>query len=272
MRPVPHEASDFLRRHEGCVLRVYDDLRPRAILREGDEIVGTLTAGYGHTGRELKIGLEVTQAMAEAWLLADLGVAAERLWTKIGAVVEDLTEFQYAALLSFVFNLGIGDPAKPEWTIWKRLRARQFDQVPGELMKFVNARGKKLQGLVNRRAAEVALWSTFEPGSEPDNPPSSVTRLVATPPTPAEPTAAKKNPAIWAVIASPFLAAFNTVKGWILDLIGWVTPDQVHTLTGAISPFADKSALVANAVSGLAVVSAVVAAVLVVRKHNEARR
>jgi lysozyme len=271
MRPTPQQAVDFLRRHEGCVLKVYDDLRPRAVLAPGDKVVGTLTGGYGHTGPDVHIGLTVTQEMAEAWLRQDLGIAAERLWRRIGAVVDELTPNQYAALLSFVFNLGV-DGAMAKATIWKRLNARQFDQVPGEMMKFVNAKGQKVQGLVNRRAAEVVLWSTAEPGSTAENLPSSVTRSLVTPPTPADPTPAKKSPAVWAVIASPFIAAFNIVKGWILELIGWLTPDQVHSVSSAISPFADKSDLVANAVSGLALVSAVVAAVLVMKKHNEARR
>lgn len=271
MRPVPQEAITFLRAHEGCVLRVYDDLRPKAVLKRGDPIAGTLTAGYGHTGPELIIGMPVVQADADAWLKKDLGVAAERLWRRIGVVVEDLTTFQYAAMLSFVFNLGV-DGTMAKATIWKRLRARQFDQVPGEMMKFVNAGGKKLQGLVNRRAAEVVLWSTAEPGSTSESLPSSITRSLMTPPTPAEPTSAKKNPAIWAVVASPFIAAFNWIKDMGGQLIGWLTPDQVHSVSSAISPFADKSDLVANAVSGLALVSAIVAAVLVMKKHNEARR
>ena len=37
--------------------------------------------------------------------------------------------------------------------------AESHDAVPGELMKWVNAGGKKVQGLVNRRAAEAGLWA-----------------------------------------------------------------------------------------------------------------
>lgn len=59
------------------------------------------------------------------------------------------------------------------------VRARQFDQVPGELIKFVNAGGKKLQGLVNRRTDEIRVWSTDEPGSEDVSFTSGAMRLTA---------------------------------------------------------------------------------------------
>lgn len=275
MRPIPYQASEFLKKHEGGVMRVYDDLQPRKMLKPGDEVLGTLTGGYGHTGPELHIGMTVTQAMAEGWLLDDLGIAAERLWRRIGPVVEDLTDNQYAALLSFVFNLGV-DGNMATATIWRRLRARQFDQVPGEMMRFVRAGGKKLQGLVNRRAAEVALFTSFEPGIEHHTPPSSAVRLMDTPPVPADPVEPKKSATVWAAISAPFLAAFAAVHDWIFGFIlavkDWITPDTVNHGIAAITPYADKSPWVANALQGLAVFGAALAAVLVLRKKNEARR
>lgn len=272
MRPIPQIADDFLKKHEALLLRVYDDANPRVMLKAGVEPSGTLTAGYGHTGPELHAGMIVTQAAADHWLDLDINIAATRLQGQIGAIVDELTEHQYAALLSFVFNLG----AKPEWTIWKRLKARQFDQVPLEMMKFVNAGGKKLQGLVNRRAAEVAMWSTFEPGSLHETPPSSVTRIMETPPTPSDPIPAKKSATIWATITAPFLAAFAYLHDWIIGAFlavkDWITPDTVNHGIAAITPYADKSPWVANALQGLAVAGAALAAILVLRKKTEGRR
>jgi len=207
MRAVPERALEFLKGHEGLVLRVYDDARPRAVLRPGAEPDGTFTAGYGHTGPEVHPGLTVTREQAEAWLRRDAEQAAARLAARIGGVVDELTEHQYAALISFVFNLG----ARPDWTIWKRLRARQFDQVPLEMMRFVNAGGKKLQGLVKRRAAEVALWSTAEPGSVDASPPSSATRTGDTPPTPADPVPAAKSGTVLTAITSAAAAISESV-------------------------------------------------------------
>lgn len=189
MRPIPHAILvPFLKREEADVLRVYDDARPKKILKIGDAVDGTLTAGVGHTDSSLRIGMAVTASMSSGWLRSDLvykaGLPLER---KIGKVAEALTDHQYAALLSFVFNLGTGDPKKPEWTIWKRLRAGQLDQVPGEMIKFVNWDGKRSSGLVNRRTAEIQLWHTGDPMTADVAPPSSVTRVTPTPPTPAAP-------------------------------------------------------------------------------------
>lgn len=183
-RRIPDCLPPFLKKAERPVMRVYDDAQPKLILKPGSKVLGTLTAGIGHTGADVVIGLKVTQAMVDRWLDIDMVTAALRLANVVtGDVIDSLTDNQYAALLSFVFNLG----ANPGWTIWKLLNAREYDQVPAQIARFVNAGGKKLEGLVNRRNAEIALWSTAEPGSTTVTPPSSVTRTAETPPAPSPP-------------------------------------------------------------------------------------
>jgi lysozyme len=265
MRTIPQEAVDFIKAKE--------QLRLTAYLDSG----GVWTVGWGHTGLEVKRGFTLSQAGAEQALQLDLETARRRLYARVKPeVIDELTDHQYGALLSFVLNLG----ANPDWTIWKRLNAKRFDQVPIEMMRFVYdqdpATGKmrKVSGLVNRRADEVKFWSTDEPGSVRYDPPSSVTRLADTPAVATDPVPAKKSATIWAVMASPFLAIFAAIKGLVLHAIGLVTPDQVdqvNQVTGAISPMAAHSAIVGGAVSFLAVVTAVLGAILVLRKHNEAR-
>jgi len=266
VRPVPDITYDFLAEHELCVLRVYDDLRPTVVLKRGDVAAGTLTAGYGHTGPDVKIGMRVTQEMADRWLREDVATAAERLWTQIGVVVEDLTENQYAALLSFVFNVG----ADPSWTIWKRLKARQFDQIPVEMMRFVNAKGKKRPGLVNRRAAEVILWSTDEPGTEDIRLTSASLRDIDTPPVVADPTPARKDKTIWGAVT----AAVGAALAWIGNMLAQI-PEFAHTALNAINPFAEKSEFaqfVANGVGGLAAVAGIYVAWSVVKKKGESKQ
>ncbi len=259
MRPIPQQAVDLVARWEGCRLQAYPD--PAS----GGE---PFTIGYGHT-RGVKPGQRITKAKALEFLRVDLEDAAGRLEGKIGAVVHDLTENQYAALLSFVFNLGTGVLSKGEWTIWKRLRARQYDQVPGEMIKFVNANGKKMQGLVNRRTDEIRVWSTDEPGSDAVHLTSAVTRSTVTPPTPADPTPAKKSATIWVAISTPFVLAFN----WIRDLLTQA-PDFVKVALEMINPFAGKSQVAEWAIQGLTgvgVVASLYLAVSVYRKKKEAR-
>ena len=162
MRPVPQCAIDFVAQHEACRLRAYLDS------------ASTWTIGYGHT-------LGVTQSsacssvQAAAWLEEDLGIAAKRLAGVVDeAVILKLTDHQYAALLSFVFNCG----APPKATLWAELNAGKLDQVPAQLQRWIYAAGKIVPGLVNRRAAEVELWKTPDqewPAPVP-NPSSAVTR------------------------------------------------------------------------------------------------
>lgn len=208
MRPVPQAAVDFVAAREGCKLESYQD--------QGS----VWTIGWGHTGLAIHGGLRWTEEQAKAALTDDLTEAAARLEARIGrAIVNTLTENQYAALLSFVFNLGNG-PDKPEWTIWKRLRAKQYDQVPVEMMRFVYCRKLKVQGLVNRRAAEVALWSTDEPGSVDADPPSGFTRFEATPPVTTQPVSLAKQPAVIAVGASLLLG----LPSFLDQAIQFLTP------------------------------------------------
>lgn len=248
MRPIPQKAEAFIKKHEAYVGRVYDDKHPKRILKPGDPVEGVLTGGWGHTGG-LKIGQKVTREIAQEWFESDVtNKAAKPLAAKIGPVVDDLTEGQYAALLSFVFNLGTGDPKKPEWTIWKRLRARQFDQVPGEMQKFVNWNGKKSTGLVNRRAFEVALWSEDEPGSEVSAPPSSITRREPTPPTPADPVPPHKS----ATLMTGALGVMATV------------PVAAKQVTDAVEPYKDASPWIGQVVALVATIAAAAAVVVLV--------
>src|SRR5215213_5139029 len=101
MRDIPAAAIDFVSRWEGCRLAAYQD------------VAGVWTIGYGSTGPHVRPGLKITADQAKALLCDDVRVAAARLEARIGAaVVDELSEDRYAALLSFTFNLG----ASPDWT------------------------------------------------------------------------------------------------------------------------------------------------------------
>jgi lysozyme len=74
------------------------------------------------------------------------------------AVTVPLTDNQFAALVSFTFNLGEG--ALQKSTLLKLLNAGDYNSVPSELQKWVKAGGQTLAGLVKRRMAEADLWRT----------------------------------------------------------------------------------------------------------------
>lgn len=110
------------------------------------------TIGYGHT-RGVKAGDTCTIEQAEAWLredCADAEAAVSRL------APADLTQNQFDALVSFVFNVGTDAFAKS--TLLRLLRAGDRQGAADQLRRWVKAGGATLAGLVLRRDAERNLF------------------------------------------------------------------------------------------------------------------
>ena len=131
---------DIIKQYEGCKLQAY--LCP----------AGIPTIGYGHT-YGVKLGRTISQAEAEVLLDHDYH---EALLGVESVVKVQLTEAQEGALVSFVFNLGIGKLQGS--TLLKKLNQGDYKGAAGEFDKWVFAAGKKLNGLVARRAAERKLF------------------------------------------------------------------------------------------------------------------
>lgn len=145
-RKINKEGLELIKRWEGLRTTAYRD------------VGGVLTIGYGHTTAAgpptVAVGMKITEAEAEAILKRDLAVfeaAVER------NVKVELTDNQFAALVSFTYNVGPGALARS--TLLKRLNAGDYDAVPAELMKWNKVQGKPVKGLTNRRAAEAGLWA-----------------------------------------------------------------------------------------------------------------
>lgn len=70
---------------------------------------------------------------------------------------DDISQNQFDALVSFAYNLGT--TALKNSTLLKKVNANPNDTtIRNEFMKWVNAGGKRLQGLVNRRTEEADLY------------------------------------------------------------------------------------------------------------------
>lgn len=119
---------------------------------------GVWTIGYGHT-HSVKRDMTITEEQAEEYLQQDLVEAGEQIERLVRV---PLTDHQFSALASFVFNAGAGNLESS--TLLRRLNTGDYDAVPSELAKWVKATnpktGKKvtLPGLVKRRAMEGELW------------------------------------------------------------------------------------------------------------------
>lgn len=119
---------------------------------------GIWTIGYGHTGN-VRAGIQITVARAEELLkqdLAEAGRQVERL------VQVPLTDNQFAALVSFCFNVGAG--ALERSTLLRMLNDGDYDSVPSQLKRWTRGGGKVLPGLVKRRDAEADLWVQRDDG------------------------------------------------------------------------------------------------------------
>jgi lysozyme len=242
LRPIPQIAVQFVADHEGFVGKAYPD--PGS---GGDP----WTIGYGHTGPEVKPGQTMTKARALLVLRDDMQTAVRKLYSVVKPdVIDELTEEQYAALLSFTFNLG----AKASWTIWKRVNGREWDRIPAELMKFTRAAGKVMKGLVNRRTDEVRLWNSGEPDHAPI--PSSVTRQVGmTPPVPMDkPVSTSKT--FWSGAA---IAATSAAGG----------AQQVQAI---VAPQAHNSELVQNLLAASAFAIVALGIAIMVFRYLDARK
>lgn len=113
-----------------------------------------LTIGYGHYGPDVKAGATITKQRALELLRDDVH-EAERAVAELVKV--RLGQHQFDALTSFTFNCGVGAFADSD--LLADLNARRFRDVPAELMRWVNAGGVPVAGLVNRRRAEAALFT-----------------------------------------------------------------------------------------------------------------
>jgi lysozyme len=157
-RQINQDGLNLIKQWEAFIPNAYDDAdRSHSPVKPGQRISGTLTIGYGHTGPDVKPGMVITQEQAEQLLYKDLA-PAEQAVSKLVKV--DLNDNQFAALVSFTFNAGIG--ALRESTLLKKLNSGDYASVPGQLALWnkTTINGKKVSsgGLKNRRAAEAGLW------------------------------------------------------------------------------------------------------------------
>lgn len=117
---------------------------------------GKWTIGYGHTGADIGRDLFITPAKAQEIFDADVA----RHEAELNALLDGITlrQGQYDALLSFVFNLGVGNLRNS--TLLRRLRANPDDPtIPAEFRRWVYAKGVKLPGLVRRRDFEARIYA-----------------------------------------------------------------------------------------------------------------
>jgi lysozyme len=144
MRPISDTALDLVKRFEG--------FSPTRYLCSG----GKLTIGYGHVITKAHIKdfeKPITEQRARHILMMDMTYAAQAVNRLVKV---PLTQNQFDALVSFVFN--IGDGAFAASTLLRYLNKGRYQEAAVEFMRWIHAGGKRLDGLIRRRRAEQELF------------------------------------------------------------------------------------------------------------------
>jgi lysozyme len=142
---------------QNCInlIKLFEGYKPKAYLCPA----GVPTIGYGSTmytdGRKIKLGDTINEQQANELLMWEL---RNKAFSLNGLKIN---QNQIDALLSFIYNLGIGAFAKS--TLKKKIVANPNDaSIKAEFMKWNKARvgGQliELKGLTRRRIAEAELY------------------------------------------------------------------------------------------------------------------
>ena len=111
------------------------------------------TIGYGSTAPVVHKGDVITLEQANERLANDL----RKFESAVANLAPVATDNQFAAMVSFAFNCGIGN--LEESTLLRLHRAGKYADAAAQFGKWSHANGKILPGLVKRRAAEAALYA-----------------------------------------------------------------------------------------------------------------
>lgn len=131
------------------LIKRFEGFSPTAYL----DSAGLSTIGYGHLIKAGEYFTSIDENEAAALLAKDTDTAVNAV-KKLVSV--PLTQNQYNALVSFVYNIGTG--AFKDSTLLKKLNAGDYLGAAAEFMRWKYAGGQIVQGLVNRREQEKEVF------------------------------------------------------------------------------------------------------------------
>ncbi len=137
---------DLIKRFEACSLKAYPDPVTKG---------PPYTICYGHTGSNVQPNSIWTQALCDQTLQSDLNKIVSQLTPLIHV---DLNDNEFSAVVSLVFNIGIGNFKNS--TMLKLLNAAATMAAANEFTKWDHAGGREIPGLLKRRLAEQKLFNS----------------------------------------------------------------------------------------------------------------
>ena len=141
---ISEEGKSLIKKFEGLRLKAYKCP------------AGVWTIGYGHI-KDVQPGDEWSEDHAEHMLEVEL----EEYENYVNAAVTvPLSQNQFDALTSWVFNLGNGNLTSS--TMLKVLNSGDYAGVPAQIKRWNKAGVQVLDGLIRRREAEALLFEEKE--------------------------------------------------------------------------------------------------------------
>jgi lysozyme len=139
------QGIEFVKQHEGVRLNAYQDS------------VGIWTIGVGHTGKDVAPGMVIDDKEVDRLLKLDL----EEVEKCIDAFCDvELTQCQFDALGSLIFNIGCG--AFKNSTLLQLLNQKNYRGAAQQFSRWCRAGGNVIPGLLSRRKDEIGLFLKVE--------------------------------------------------------------------------------------------------------------
>lgn len=142
---ISQKGIKLIKEFEGCSLTAYLDA------------VKVPTIGYGVTsadksvtGTDIKLGMKISQATADKWLVECLDRKYAPLVMKYDSKYH-WNQNQFDALISFCYNIGSIDQLTANGT-------RSIGEIASKMLLYNKAGGRVLAGLTRRREAEHKLF------------------------------------------------------------------------------------------------------------------
>lgn len=142
--------------HGIALIQNYEGLRTTAYKPLKSESGWTI--GYGHHGPDVKPGSVCTEQWAYEQLLRDSSRVEHQLISALNADEIEVTQGQFDALCSLLFNLSGGILRLVKFKLWAKLKAGDAEGAAHEFLDINKAGGVEVKGLTLRRRAEARLF------------------------------------------------------------------------------------------------------------------
>lgn len=148
MMKVSSHAIALIQNYEGLRTTAYKPLKKE----------NGWTIGYGHHGPDVKQDMVCTEQWAYEQLLRDLRQVEHQLISALNADEIEVTQGQFDALCSLLFNLSGGIYKLVRFKLWAKLKAGDTKGAAHEFLDINKAGGVEVEGLTRRRKAEAKLF------------------------------------------------------------------------------------------------------------------